>query len=540
MMALARPSLCFVTCLLAASLVLIPRARAEGEETAVAQALRSSLEGGAPRVDGRLLGQWRLVRVYQSRDFRPLWLEADGGARRARQLAKVLKAAERDGLDPKDYAIKPLTDWAGAADPRRQADLELLITSELLHYLSDLRHGRAAIRAAEPEVHLPPGRIDIAKTLEAAEADSDLGRFLASRAPAQPAYRALRRLLAELRNQAAWRRIPGGKPLEEGMTGRRVALLRKRLLASGDLTESSAEPKVFDYQLADAVHRFQSRHDLEPDGVAGPATLRALNRPMSARIQQVIINMERLRWLPDEAAHRAIIVNLAGFQLAVLEGGWPVLTMPVIIGKRYRRSPMFSGTMTYLELNPTWTVPESIAAGDYLPKLRRDPGFLAEESFRVITGGREVDPLFIDWSRVPAKPFPYILRQDPGPGNALGRVKFMFPNRFHVYLHDTPAGELFSRRVRTFSSGCIRVADPLALAGYLLKDDPKWTPWRVDEVLDSGETTEVPLRAPMPIYLTYATIWIGDDGAAQYRGDIYGRDAGLGQALFGRAYRGET
>lgn len=540
MMALVPTRLQLATCGLATVLSMIPPAAAQGQTETVSQALRQGLEEGAQRIGGRSCGRWPLAQVYEARDHQPLWLGSDAGARRAKQLAAALEHAAREGLDPGDYAIEGIRARAGAEDPRRRAELDLLITCDLLRYVADLRHGRAAVRAADPEVHLPVGKIDAAKELAAAQASSDLEKFLAGKAPDQPAYRVLRSLLADLRGQETWRPIPKGRPLEEGMTGRRVTLLRRRLLASGDLKSASLQAAAFDYEMADAVRRFQGRHDLEPDGVAGPATLRALNRPTGARIQQVIINMERLRWLPDAAAQRSIMVNLAGFQLEVIEGGWPVLTMPVIIGRRYRRSPMFSGSMTYLELNPTWTVPESIAVRDYLPKLRRDPGTLTEQGFRVFSGGRELDFQRIDWSRVSARRFPYILRQDPGPQNALGRIKFMLPNRFQIYLHDTPAGELFSRRVRTFSSGCIRVARPHDLAAYLLKDDPAWGPWRIDEMIAGGKTTQVSLPTPMPVYLGYATVWVGDDGAAHYRADIYGRDARLGGVLFGRGYRGES
>ncbi len=516
--------------------LLIPPAAAETPT----EILQQRLEAGAPRIEGRTLDRWPLARLYKARGFEPLWLGADRGAKRASQLVAALGAAAREGLESGDYAIDAIAVRAGSEDPRRQAELELLITSQLLGYLSDLRHGRPAVRAADPDLHLPAGRLDVPGELAAAQAAFDLARHLADRAPSRPAYRALRRHLAELRGRAAAPTVPGGEPLEEGMTGKRVARLQERLRASGELASAPREPAELDFDLVDAVRRFQLRHDLEPDGVAGPATLRKLNRSTRSRIQQVIINMERLRWLPALADSRAIVVNLAGFRLEVQESGRPAMAMPVIVGRQYRQSPSFAGSMTYLELNPTWTVPKTIAVRDYLPMLRQEPDALAEKDFRILRGGREVEAWRVDWSRVSAERFPYVLQQKPGPINALGRIKFMFPNRFAVYLHDSPADELFSRRIRTFSSGCIRVARPRELAAYLLRADPDWDPWRLEDVIAAGETTQVNLPEAVPVYITYATVWIGDDGAANYRPDIYGRDALLGRALFGRGYRAES
>ena len=523
-----------------AGLALLTALMAPAAAETPAEILRLRLEAEAPRIEGRALDRWPLAEIYRERAFAPLWLGADRGEERARQLAAALRAAAREGLEPGDYAVDAITVRAASEDPRRQAELDLLITSELLGYLSDLRHGRPAARAADPELHLPRGRLDIASELAAAEAAFDLAGHLAERAPSRPAYRDLRRHLADLRGRAATRPVPGGKPLEEGATGRRVARLQERLRASGDLAVAPRQPAELDFDLVDAVRRFQLRHDLEPDGVAGPATLRRLNRETEARIQQVVINMERLRWLPETVDSRAILVNLAGFRLEVQESGRPVMAMPVIVGRRYRQSPAFAGSMTYLELNPTWTVPKSIAVRDYLPKLRRDPDALAEKDFRILRGGRAVESREVDWSRVSAERFPYVLQQNPGPSNALGRIKFMFPNRFAVYLHDSPADELFSRRIRTFSSGCVRVARPMELAAYLLRDDPDWDRWRLEDMIATGETTQVGLPEAVPVYITYATVWVGDDGAAQYRRDIYGRDARLGRALFGRGYRAES
>jgi murein L,D-transpeptidase YcbB/YkuD len=228
---------------------------------------------------------------------------------------------------------------------------------------------------------------------------------------------------------------------------------------------------------------------------------------------------------------------MAGFELAVVEDGWAVMAMKVVVGRPYRRTPVFSGRMTYLVVNPAWNVPSSIAERDYLPKLRKDPRKVVEQQIRVFDSWngrrREVDPLTVDWSRVSAGRFPYSLRQDPGHRNALGRIKFMLPNRFSVYLHDTPAVHLFDRQVRSFSSGCIRLERPFALADYLLKDDGRWTSLRLEEEIASGRTTDIALPQAIPVHFTYATAWADEEGRVQFRGDVYERDALLRRALFG-------
>ena len=321
------------------------------------------------------------------------------------------------------------------------------------------------------------------------------------------------------------------------MEGRRVAVLRERLAITGDLDAPAERDEVFGDRLIGAVERFQARHGLEVDGVVGPATRRALNLPVAQRIAQILLNMERWRWMPDDLGRRYILVNLASFDLEVMAEGWSVMRMRVVVGRPYRKTPIFSSRMRHLEFNPTWTVPPSIAGADLLPIVRGDPDYLERSRIRVFdswgSGARELDPATIDWSRVSAERFPYMLRQDPGLDNALGLVKFIMPNGFSVYLHDTPQQQLFARRTRTFSSGCIRLERPMALAAYLLKDQAGWNPLRIDDVVYSGETTRVALSHPIPVHMTYSTAWVDPDGTLHFRADPYERDSILHQALFG-------
>ena len=512
-------------------------AAAAAPEQVVAREVEQLLAVDALRIDGRRLPAKALRRTYADQAYRPLWGLGTDGRRRAEQLIEVLSRAKVEGLDPGDYAFGALTQRLETEDPRGLAERDLLITHELLHYAGDLRSGRAAARRANPELFVHAGKIDRQAVLDGARRARDLAGYLDRLAPANPIYRGLRRQLAAYRTIArrgGWPALPRGRDLEFGMEERRVAVLRERLSITGDLDAEGDGSEVFGDRLIGAVERFQRRHSLEVDGVVGPATRRALNLPVAQRIAQILLNMERWRWMPDELGRRYILVNLAGFDLKVVSEGWSVLEMRVVVGRPYRKTPIFSSRMSYLVFNPTWTVPSSIAGADLLPILRRDPDYLARNRFRVLDGrgARDLDPATIDWSRVSAERFPYTLRQDPGLDNALGIVKFMMPNGFSVYLHDTPQQQLFARRTRTFSSGCIRLEKPMELAAYLLKDDPAWTPLRIDDVIYSGETTEVPLSRPIPIHMTYSTAWVDPDGTLHFGADPYERDRLLHRALF--------
>ena len=308
-----------------------------------------------------------------------------------------------------------------------------------------------------------------------------------------------------------------------------------------DITEST-DPELFDTAVDAAVRRFQARHGLDADGVVGEKTLAALNVSAFYRLQQIYLNLERWRWLPQSLGERYVLVNLPAFGLQVVEGEQALLEMKVAVGRRYRRTPVFSDTIRYLVFNPFWEIPTSIAVNDKLPEIRKDPSYLAKQGIRVLVGWgteqREVDPATVDWDSLGKGRFSYRLRQDPGPLNALGRVKFMFPNGFNVYLHDTPTRQTFTRAERDVSSGCIRLEKPLELAGLLLGGNAGWQPAAIEEILRDYQERTVRLDTPWPVHLLHWTVWVDSDGVPQFRSDLYDRDQRLLQAL-GRSLLGD-
>ncbi len=337
-----------------------------------------------------------------------------------------------------------------------------------------------------------------------------------------------------LASAGEWPTVSAGPTLHEGDRGPRISRLRARLAASADLTETAVEEEHFDTTLAAAVRAFQSRHGLKPDGTVGVTTLAALNVSIAERVRQLRVNLLRCQPLPAMLGPRHILVNIADFSLQVFEDGRPVLNMPVIVGKTYRQTPVLSSIVSTVVINPGWEVPYSIARKDILAHIRKEPDYLQQHNFRVFRGwskdSEEIDPAAIDWSSVSGKKFSYRLRQEPGAANALGRIKFLFPNEYDVYLHDTPSRELFRRESRTFSSGCIRVAKPLDLAVHLLQGTPLGTAEAINAAIDAGKTKQLLIPAPIAVHVVYMTAWVDNDGVLQFRPDVYGRDGKPGTA----------
>jgi murein L,D-transpeptidase YcbB/YkuD len=404
-----------------------------------------------------------------------------------------------------------------------------MLTDAFLLYASHLVNGRVDHRRLYPEWVVNQRSADLTEVIRRALKSGEMEEELDDLAPHYPGYDKLKEKFIEYRSIAengGWPQIPQGPKLYKGSRGKRVAILRQRLMVSGYL-DPMAENKsdIFDHDLETAVRTFQKRHGLKDDGRVGKSTLEALNVSVEKRIRQIALNMDRMRWLPDDIMDRNIFVNIADFSLDIIEGEKSVLTMRIIAGKKDWRSCVLSAKMTYLELNPFWKVPDSIAVKEILPHIKKDPDYLAKKNIKVLRDwndkAKEIDPKTIDWSGVRVKNFPYRFRQEPGPGNPLGRVKFIFPNACEIYLHDTPTRSLFGRESRAFSHGCIRVEKPMELAAYLLKKKEAWTSKKILAEIRKGKRQVVMLPDPINVLIFYGTAWVDREGVLQFRNDIY-------------------
>lgn len=489
-----------------------------------------------------LSGDDALSRFYRERNYTLAWSHAADRL----ALLKTIAAAERHGLAPADYNLGQLervaTRDTSELDAEAQADIDLLLTDSALLLASHLRHGKVNAESLHPEPSADHPDRNIENLLTRALESGDVGVALSRLAPSDPGYQQLldaRAFMAALMG-TPWQSIGEGTTIRPGGVDMRLTLIRQRLSALGDhavVDDHRARVGIprYDPELVQAVQRFQARHGLDDDGLIGRDTLAALNLTPSERLARIDANLERWRWLPDTPGDTHIVVNIAGFELTMIRNGEVVLRTRVIVGRPYRPTPLFSDSIRHLVFNPSWTVPRSIMIEDQLPIIRQNPGYLRNLGFSLYRGwgpDREpVDPDSVDWWALSEDYFPFQLIQEPGPSNALGQVKFMFPNEFDVYLHDTPARHLFSRSRRSFSSGCIRVENSLELARQLLKHQNGWSPNRLSSVLDSRELTTVHLQTPVPVHLEYWTAWVDEAGTLQLRDDIYQRNGAVIAAL---------
>jgi murein L,D-transpeptidase YcbB/YkuD len=466
-----------------------------------------------------------------------LWLERP----RMQAFIARLKAAEDDGLDPSAYPIAQLQRLAAVSantDTRSKAVIELYFSASFLEYASDLQVGRFLPRKVDPGFYQQDKAIDQLAALTGLARQPDLDRFFRAWQPQIMDYEGLRETLAQYRafqRAGGWPKVPMGDTLKPGMSDPRVPAIRARL-AYTDGADANASPQgatYYDRALADAVASFQERHGLDADGIVGKATIVALNVPVEDRIEDIALAMERIRWMPANLGADRLVVNIAGFELKEYRQDKLKDVMAVVVGKPYSRTPVFSDTIKYVEINPYWNVPGSLAVKEELPQLKRNPAPLAAQGFEVVQGSKVWPVDAINWSQYGPGNFPFQLRQRPGPKNALGRLKIMFPNKFDVYLHDTPARTLFVKSDRAFSHGCIRLSRPIDAAVDVLSGTPGWDRARINATIATGERTVANLAKPLPVHITYFTAWV-DHGVANFRSDIYEQDAKLAAALNGR------
>ncbi len=490
-----------------------------------------------------------LYAFYRERGHRPAWVDDRGSMPHVTPFLDVLRTAHQDGFAPSDYHLAEIEDllqlkvdhlrYEIIFDPQRAAQLDLLLSDAFLKQAEHLTSGRVDPNIVHKgQWQARPRVTDVGKILSFSLENGRIVQALVDMIPPYRGYLLLRDNLARYRKiaeQGGWSPVPDGPLLRSGDEDPRVGGLRRRLWIEGDLVDYPlGAGSHFDEATAAALARFQKRHGLAPDRVLGPKTIEELNIPVEKRIRQIEVNLERWRWLPKDLGERYILVNIADFRLFVVEKGRTVMTMPVVVGTAYRETPVFSDHLTYLEFAPYWGVPPTILREDKLPKIRRDIKYLDEHHFEVISWqtGKPIAPESIDWHQTSEEDLPGLLRQKPGPWNPLGRVKFMFPNDFDVYLHDTPNRYQFEAGKRSFSSGCIRIERPLDLAQYLLENQKGWDCDALLNAVGASFPQKVMLKSPIPVHLLYWTAWVDGRGAVQFRSDLYGRDAQLETALY--------
>ncbi len=482
-------------------------------------------------------GSTELYAYYEENDFAPIWSQDNS----ARMLALVtaIENAGLQGIPSSLYDLPTLESaWAAADDPRSNAELEVLAARTYIDFVTDVTSGLLEPHEVSELINITPHRPEVADLLAAAAADTGTAALYQSFEPTTPSYAALKQELANLQemfdNGDFGPKVPEGRTLRPGHNNSRVLVMRERLQNLG-YPGIEGDSTVYDADLVAAVKQFQTDNALTADGIVGPRTLQALNTDPSVQMQQVIVNLERRRWLNYPLGDRHIFVNQASFFAYVMDYDLPTLVTRVVVGKpsaKYQ-TPEFVDEMTHMMVNPSWNVPESIASQEYLPQLQRDPSVLVRQNIRMMVRGtgQSVDARLLDMSQYSQNNFPFVLRQAPGRGNALGRVKFMFPNQYNVYLHDTPSKSLFNRETRAYSHGCVRVQRPFDLAHVLLAPQEEDPEAAFQRYLNMGSETRVDLETPVPIYLTYQSVFLDEEGNLAYRVDVYGRDKVVFDAL---------
>jgi L,D-transpeptidase YcbB len=540
------PRLWFACAVAACTASLALAQPAPAEDDPLAQAIAAELDAWTtapePTIHGeRIALPEQVQEFYARRGFRSAWTNP----RNAEQLHRALAESYAEGLDPKDYHLPALDELSGptakaVATDAMRAQYDVLLTEALLRLAYHLSFGKVDPQTFDAQWNY--GRtlasMDVTRAVEDALATEDIYQRVEALKPTHSLYTGLRRELSRYRAAAETPQatIAAGPKLRPGDSDARVPLLRARLIASGDLDQSATSDSLdYDGALETAMRSFQERMGLAADGVVGGDTLAELNVPVVDRIRQLRVNLDRGRVLLQDLPDEFVVVNIAAFTVYLVRGQQIVWQGRAQVGKPYRRTPIFRSEISYVVLNPTWTVPPGIIEQDILPAAQRDPATITRKGLRVLDAqGQEVDPASVDWSRYRSGHIPYTLRQDPGPANALGRVKLMFPNPYQVYLHDTPSQDLFERSDRAFSSGCVRVERALELTELVLDDPEHWSAASITSTVEQGALRNVTLKRRIPVLLTYWTAWVDAQGRTNFRRDLYGQDAHWAQALEAR------
>ena len=484
--------------------------------------------------------------IYGPGEFELLWFDEDRPTRQARQVIEALSDADAHGLDPLDYDAGRLAELLASIgrgespDGSQLALIDAAISVGFLRYLSDLHIGRVNPENLHFGFNIEEKKLDLAATVNAALERDEIAETVARIEPGFPQYARMREILADYRELALLDlpRVPEVDVVHPGDEYAGTAELRTLLIALGDLSAGpTAAGMTYDSVLAAGVEHFQARHGLEVDGIIGKGTFTELNTPLTDRVNQIELALERLRWLPDVTSEPIIVVNIPAFELWALDPTHPdhriALEMRVVVGKAVnKQTPAFRGDMRYVIMSPYWNVPYSIAVNEMLPRIANEPDYLETrdlELVREFSWDAEVLPP-TDENIAAIRTGRVNIRQQPGPGNSLGSAKFIFPNSENVYLHDTPAHPLFERTRRDFSHGCIRVEDPQALAEWVLRDQGQWTAAAIEEARHAHAPSRADLTGPLPVILFYTTV-MADEERPHFYDDIYGHDAALAAAL---------
>ncbi|MBC7447248.1 MAG: L,D-transpeptidase family protein [Hymenobacteraceae bacterium] len=496
---------------------------------------------------------------YRERTGRLAWFRQGEIVPQADKLLEKVADAKSEGLDPATY--RPLTmdvqkkfaalraAKKGEADPNLIRQTDLALSALYFAYAGDFYKGTVDPHINESvDWSVKRNKIKLYRALQTILQERESTYPYYEFGSLHPEYDRLRHALSQyraLQKRGGWSTVPAIRKLEPGQTDSvAVPALRRRLLPSAGATaavgagttRSASQSALYDPQLVGAVKAFQDRHGLRPDGIVGMGTVEALNVPVDARIDQLLLNMERWRWIPKKLGDRYVLVNIPEYKLHMVDGGREVFDMRVIVGKELKATPIFSDKMEHIVLAPYWGLPVSIVEEEIKPAMLRNPNFIEAEDMELLEGygakARPVPASSVDWANVTKENWKHTLRQRPGPKNPLGPMKFIFPNENDVYLHGTPNAWLFNKEERGFSHGCVRLEDPKKLATYLLRDQPQWTSERIDETVAAGEEKWINLKEYLPVYIVYFTSWADEAGTVHFRDDIYGHDKALEQAMF--------
>ena len=514
------------------------------QENVVEEIIKQRIEGeeinSSVSAAGTILfSQTELPKFYTNRDYELAWTDK----KNRDDLLESIESAYEEGLSPEDYHVNRIIDLLSKSKYKKMNDidrveLDLLMTDALILYASHLISGKveqSKLRSKwDIDLNQRPKNIDslLTVTLHNKEVKPALERVK----PQHFIYKLMKYNLKEYRaleKNGAWSKIGEGESLKKGMEDKRILQIREYLLITKDLKANNSEnDSLYDEALEAAVKKFQIRHNLTSDGVIGKGTLEQMNVPVADRIEMIRLNLERMRWVFHQPDDDFLLVNIAGFHVRRFRNRKEVFSSRVIVGKYHKESPIFKGVMTYIVMNPTWTLPYSIATHETLPKLKKDPGYLSAKHMEIMDrNGTILNPDNIDFNQYSSGNFPFIVRQKAGPWNALGQVKFIFPNKYAVYLHDTPSRGLFNQQDRAFSHGCIRTESKWELMMSLMDDENVWNMDKINEILESGETTTINLPKPINIYIMYWTSRVDQENNLYFMKDVYKRDNAVIKAL---------